>query len=168
MEPSPPGSLPTSKLISSSHTVMSPDPSSLDSSTSSTPDRHKPQLTMPTPPTTPSFSPSTAFPQTSPPLLSRSSSLSSPTSSPLHQPVRSFSKMGRSQLNAASTENGNVPQTPTTPEAGEKQIRPWGLKQKPHCVVSLDSPSVSVATPPPDYFSSCGVTMTTTQIHPVM
>uniref|UniRef100_A0A8C8DPQ0 Wolfram syndrome 1b (wolframin) n=2 Tax=Oryzias sinensis TaxID=183150 RepID=A0A8C8DPQ0_9TELE len=121
MEPSPPGSLPTSKLISSSRSVMSPGPSSLDSSTSSTPDRHKAQLTMPTPPTTPSFSPSTASPQTSPPLLSRSSSLSSPSSSPLHQPVRSFSKMGRSQLNAASTENGDVPQTPTTPEAEETE-----------------------------------------------
>ncbi|XP_061581372.1 wolframin [Cololabis saira] len=136
MEPSPNGEASAPKL-QNSPTTMRPGPSSFTSSaTMSTQDFHKPKLNMPTPPTTPSSSPSTASPRTSPGVLSRSSSLSTPSSSPFRQPVRSFSQLGRSQLNAAST--GTLltgssaagaaatvsqppPPTPTTPEPEEPE-----------------------------------------------
>ncbi|KAM4554966.1 wolframin [Odontesthes bonariensis] len=141
MEPSPTGNSFTSKLRPSSPTTIRPGPSSLSSSaTTSTPDSHKPKLTMlPTPPATPSSSTSSASPQTSPSLQSRSSSLSKPTSSPLRQ-------LGRSQLNAASTESvltgpsaaaaaaasPQPPPTPATPqpEEPEEQVTLEDLMEK--------------------------------------
>ncbi|XP_037531771.1 wolframin [Nematolebias whitei] len=126
MDPSPTRNLSTSKLNRSSPTTMRPGTSSLGSSaTLSTPDQKKPKLTMPTPPTTPSSSPSTASPRTCPSLYSRSSSLNSLTSSSHHQPTRSLSQLGRSQLNAASTGsplNGSaVPKPPASPEPDEPE-----------------------------------------------
>ncbi|XP_026186861.1 wolframin [Mastacembelus armatus] len=66
------------------------------SATTTTPTSDRPKITIPTPPTTPRTSPGLSS--------SRSSSLSTPPSSPLRQPIRSLSQVGRSQLNAASTE----------------------------------------------------------------
>ncbi|XP_029020789.1 wolframin isoform X1 [Betta splendens] len=91
----------------------------------------KPKLTIPTPPTTPISSSSTASPQTFPSHSSRSFSVSTPTSSPLRQPIRSLSHGGRSQLNAASTENPpsgcsasgitSAPKTSSTPVTDEPE-----------------------------------------------
>lgn len=138
MDPSLTASSSASKLDPSSPTTLRPGPSSLSSSVNSTTTNSNwpnPKLTMPTPPATPSSSPSTASPRTSPNPLYRSSSLSTPTTSPLRQPIRSLSQGGRSQLNAASTGNpmtgssaaggpATVPQTPPTPEQGENQNWP--------------------------------------------
>uniref|UniRef100_A0A3Q4GU90 Wolfram syndrome 1b (wolframin) n=1 Tax=Neolamprologus brichardi TaxID=32507 RepID=A0A3Q4GU90_NEOBR len=108
MDPSLTASSSASKLDPSSPTTLRPGPSSLSSSVNSTTTNSNwpnPKLTMPTPPATPSSSPSTASPRTSPNPLYRSSSLSTPTTSSLRQPIRSLSQGGRSQLNAASTGN---------------------------------------------------------------
>ncbi|XP_022059646.2 wolframin isoform X2 [Acanthochromis polyacanthus] len=147
MEPSPTGNLSTLKFNPPSPTTRRPGPSSLSASapaTTSTSERPKPKLTMLTPPTTPSSSPSTASPQTSPGLLSRSASLSTPTASPFRQPIRSLSHVGRSQLNAASTENppngssaagaaaaAAIPQPPRSPEPEpEEEVSLEDLEEK--------------------------------------
>lgn len=91
---------------SSSSPTLRPDLSSQSSSSSSRVTSNsnftKPRLKMPTLPTTTSPSPSTASPQTSSALSSRSSSLFTPPPSPLRQPIRTPSQVGRSQLNAAT------------------------------------------------------------------
>ncbi|XP_069575911.1 wolframin [Brachyistius frenatus] len=126
---------PTPKLNPSSPTAPRPGPSSLGSyatTTTSTSDWPKSKLTMTTPPPTPSSPPSTGSTRTSPGLYSRSSSLSTPTASPLRQPIRTLSQVGRSQLNATSTENpltessaagaaAMMPQPPPTPEPDEPE-----------------------------------------------
>uniref|UniRef100_A0A3Q2VC26 Wolfram syndrome 1b (wolframin) n=1 Tax=Haplochromis burtoni TaxID=8153 RepID=A0A3Q2VC26_HAPBU len=133
MDPSLTASSSASKLDPSSPTTLRPGPSSRSSSVNSTTTNSNwpnPKLTMPTPPATPSSSPSTASPRTSPNPLYRSSSLSTPTTSPLRQPIRSLSQGGRSQLNAASTGNpmtgssaaggpATISQTPPTPDDEE-------------------------------------------------
>ncbi|XP_010733795.3 wolframin isoform X1 [Larimichthys crocea] len=128
MDPSLTGNPATPKPSPSPPATLRPGLSSSSSSstpTAPTPERSKPKLTIPTPPTTPSSSSSTASPRTSPGLSSRSSSLSTPPVSPLRQPIRSPSQVGRSQLNAASTENppngstaagAKAPHPPPTPE----------------------------------------------------
>ncbi|XP_041799861.1 wolframin isoform X2 [Chelmon rostratus] len=127
MDPSLTGNLATPKPSPSSPYTLRSGPSSSSSSTAATPptsDHPKPKLAMPARPTTASSSPTTASPRTSPGLSSRSSSLSTPPASPLRQPIRSPSQVGRSQLNAASTGNppasstaaGAAPQPPPTPE----------------------------------------------------
>lgn len=106
--------------------IMRPN-TSLASSASSTPpspnsDLSKPKLPLPTTPTTPS-SPSTAFARFSPPPSSRSSSLSTPPASPLRQPIRSLSNVGRSQLNAA-TKNNLIDSTPAAAAVRPSQPQP--------------------------------------------
>lgn len=106
------------------------------SSTTTTPtsDQPSPKLTMPTSPTTPTSTNCSASRQTFPGLSSRSSSLSTLSSSPLRQPIRSLSQVGRSQLNATSIGNPisplnsasgaatTAPKTPPTPEPGERLL----------------------------------------------
>ncbi|XP_047440828.1 wolframin [Mugil cephalus] len=140
MDRSPTGNPSTPELSPSSPTTPRPGPSSLSSSaaTTATSDRLKPKFTMPTPPTTPSSSPSTAAPRTVPGLHSRSSSLSALTASPRHQPVRSHSQVGRSQLNAASTGNpltgstaaGASPPPTAEPEETEEEVSFEDLEEK--------------------------------------
>ncbi|KAM9741186.1 wolframin isoform 1-T1 [Menidia menidia] len=128
MEPSPTGNSFPSKLSPSFPTTMRPGSSSLSSSaTMSTPDSLTPKLTLPTPPATPTSPSSGGSPQTSPALHSRSSSLSKPTPSAPRQ-------LGRSQLNATSSENlltgssgaaapGASHQPPTPePEEAEEEV----------------------------------------------
>ncbi|XP_028271378.1 wolframin isoform X2 [Parambassis ranga] len=101
MEPSPTGNISAPELKLSSPATFRPGPSSLSSSSPTTPstsERPRPKLAMPA-----ASSPSTSSSHSSPGLYSRSSSLSTPSSSPVRQPIRSLSQMGRSQLNAAST-----------------------------------------------------------------
>ncbi|XP_056239592.1 wolframin isoform X1 [Seriola aureovittata] len=132
MEPSLTGNSSTPKPSPLSPTTLRAGPSSSSSSTTKTTptsDRPKPKLSMPTPPATPSSSPSTASPRTSPGLSSRSSSLSTLPASPLRQPTRSLSHVGRSQLNAAATGNpltgslaaATASQPPPTPEPEEPE-----------------------------------------------
>ncbi|XP_033949007.1 wolframin isoform X1 [Pseudochaenichthys georgianus] len=122
----------TAKPSPSSPSTLRPGPSSSSLSstaTTHTSDHTGPKITVPTPPTTPSSALSTASPRTSPGLSSRSSSLSTPPSSALHQPIRSPSQVGRSQLNAASPEYpparstaaATAPQPPPTPEPEEPE-----------------------------------------------
>ncbi|XP_061755764.1 wolframin isoform X3 [Nerophis ophidion] len=68
---------------------------------------------------TPSSSSSPCF-STTPRLCSRSSSLSTPTSSPLRWPVRSPSQLGRAQLNAASSVSAGAPTSPETEDPEEE------------------------------------------------
>ncbi|TDH07640.1 hypothetical protein EPR50_G00107920 [Perca flavescens] len=136
MDPSLNGNPATPKPSPSSPTILRPGLSSSSSSsttTAPTSERPKPKLTMPKPLTTPSPSPSIASPRTSPGLSSRSSSLSTPPASPLRQPIRSPSQVGRSQLNAASTQTrptgstaagaaAMAPQPPPTPEPEPEEV----------------------------------------------
>ncbi|KAG7230340.1 hypothetical protein INR49_024444 [Caranx melampygus] len=125
MEPSLTGNSSTPKPSPLSPATLRAGPSSSSSSaTTTTPasDRPKPKLTMPTAPATPSSSscPSTASPR---------SSLSTPPTSPLRQPIRSLSHVGRSQLNAATTGHplpgssatATAPPPPPTPEPEEPE-----------------------------------------------
>ncbi|KAM3866761.1 wolframin [Diretmus argenteus] len=110
MEPSPPGTPTTSKPDPSSPTTPKLDPPPLTPSPASpaaTPTSAQPKPATPTTPASPS--PSTASSRVSPVLSTPSPSLSA---SPLHQPTRSLSQVGRSQLNAACTDN-----SPTRPSA---------------------------------------------------
>ncbi|CAJ1058659.1 wolframin [Xyrichtys novacula] len=126
MEPSQSGDSAAPKPTSSSPSSSRPgfvSSSSSPATTTPTSDRPKPKLTMPTPPATPSPSTSATSPRTPLGLSSHSSSSSTPPESPLRQPIRSPSLVGRSQLNAASTGgslNGSTatkaPQPPPTPE----------------------------------------------------
>ncbi|XP_035506037.1 wolframin [Scophthalmus maximus] len=131
MDPPLTGDSSAPKLGPSTPATLRAGPSSSSSSANTatpTSDRPRPKLTMPTPPATPS-PPSAASPRTSPGLSSRSTSLSTPPASPLRQPIRSLSQVGRSQLNAASTVNPRpgssaaapAPQPPPTPEPEEPE-----------------------------------------------
>ncbi|KAF1384752.1 hypothetical protein PFLUV_G00123420 [Perca fluviatilis] len=127
MDPSLNGNPATPKPSPSSPTILRPGLSSSSSSSTTaapTSERPKPKLTMPKPLTTPSPSPG---------LSSRSSSLSTPPASPLRQPIRSPSQVGRSQLNAASTQTrptgstaagaaAMAPQPPPTPEPEPEEV----------------------------------------------
>ncbi|XP_034036930.1 wolframin [Thalassophryne amazonica] len=117
----------TSKPSSSSPTTTRQPSSSQKASSTPTSDQPKPKLSMPTPPTTPASSLSsgsaTSF-QASP---TRSSSVSTPPASPLHQPIRNLSQVGWSQLNAAS--NGTYPPgslsgAPPTPPLSSLAVEP--------------------------------------------
>ncbi|XP_028314660.1 wolframin [Gouania willdenowi] len=70
-------------------------------------ERPNPSPSMPTPPSTPSSSPSSSSPHSSTGM--NSSSSSPPAASALRQPIRTPSQVGRSQLNAASTDTDPVP-----------------------------------------------------------
>ncbi|KAM9377330.1 wolframin [Pholidichthys leucotaenia] len=129
MDPSLPGNPSTPKLIPSSPTTPRPGPCNLNSSpttSGSTSGYLRPKVPILTPSATPLSSHSTASPQTSPSLHSRSLSLSTPIVSRIRHPIRSFSQGGRSQLNATSTGNsptgssaaGPAP-SPSTSEPGE-------------------------------------------------
>lgn len=131
----------TPKPSPSASPTLRPDLSSQSSSSSSPVTSNsnytKPRLKMPTPPTTTSPSPSTASPRTSSALFSRSSSLSTPPPSPLRQPIRSPSQVGRSQLNAATESPSSdvtaagtatkATQPPPAPEPGENPALPFWL-----------------------------------------
>lgn len=135
MEPSLTGNSSTPKPSLSSPTTLRAGLSmSNSSSTPTTPtsDHPKPKNTIPASSTTSSSS--TVSPQTFPSLSSRSSSLSTLSSSPIRQPIRSLSQVGRSQLNAASTgiplnpltsasgAAAVAPKTPPSPEPGERHL----------------------------------------------
>ncbi|XP_030002178.1 wolframin isoform X1 [Sphaeramia orbicularis] len=128
MDPFSPSTPTNSQPSPSPPTTLRPG-SSLSSSSTATAglssDRPRSKITLPTPPTTPSSSASSASPRIPPRLLSRSSSLSMPSSSPVHQPIRSSSLVGRSQLNAASTASppaaSHAPPSPE-PEEPEEEI----------------------------------------------
>nr|XP_046261389.1 wolframin [Scatophagus argus]XP_046261390.1 wolframin [Scatophagus argus] len=125
----------------SSPSILRPEPSSSDPSSSTTAltsDHPKPKLTMPTPPATPSYSPSTASPQTSPGLSSCSSSVSTMPASPVRQPIRSPSQVGRSQLNAASVENPSTGSTATGAAAKAPQPPPTPEPEEPEEEVSFE------------------------------
>lgn len=121
--------LATNKFRPSSHSIMRPNISSSSSSSSPPPTNSglpKPKLPLLTPPTTPS-SPPTAFPRPTLPLSSHSSSLSTPPASPLRQPIRSPSTVGRSQLNAATENTGN---DSTPAGAAAKPLQPHPLPEQ--------------------------------------
>ncbi|CAL8330504.1 unnamed protein product [Gadus morhua 'NCC'] len=105
MEPSPPDGLnsPNFGLSSSSSSSSSSSPAPARSSSPGSPPNPRPRaatLTGP-PPRSPPLSAGPTS-RTSPILSPPSRSLSTPSVSPLRQPSRSLSQLGRSQLNAAS------------------------------------------------------------------
>ncbi|XP_068181515.1 wolframin isoform X2 [Antennarius striatus] len=122
MEPSLTGNTAKPNLSRSASSPLRLDHSTTTSSSSTvkpTSDHPKQKLTMPT---TPSSSPSPASPQTSPGLSFGSSSQSTSPASPTCQPIRSPSQVGRSQLNASTTD---IPHPgPTTAGAAAKAPQP--------------------------------------------
>ncbi|XP_054647080.1 wolframin [Dunckerocampus dactyliophorus] len=121
MDPSP-THIPNPSL-SPPTTVRTDSLSPRPSANTSSPDKTTPKLTMPTPPTAPPLSSSSSFlnsSQAARRLYSRSSSLPTPTASPLRSPIRNPSQLGRARLNAASSVNAGAPTSPEAEDAEEE------------------------------------------------
>ncbi|CAL8264055.1 unnamed protein product [Lota lota] len=140
MEPSPPDGL-NSQNFALSSSSSSSSPATARSSSPSTPTTPQPRAGISTGPASRSpplsaGSSSRASPVLSPP----SRSLSTPSVSPLRQPSRSLSQLGRSQLNAASTGSPASGASPGPAGAGASPSRSASISEpeEPEELLSLE------------------------------